>query len=322
MVNTTIATDKRLAGLSLESELLFIKTLPHLDRDGLILGDASVLWAQVCPRRLELLQKTEDAIQEWISTGMVTAYDTDNGRALWFPNFAKNQAGFRYDREQPSVIQCPPGHIRTDDGIVPDDGHQNSNEPPEEIRQSSGETPEEFRQHSGESRAEVKVEVKVKEKGNRNRNKKNEGARSRTGASAIPPEELPPAVRVFVENGGKFRKGKLADGVTTCEERAKSFIADRVADTPDSLRLWGDVVTGYIAAGWKPYSYTVMVTDYYELGRVPGKSRASPGGNGRGKPDLDDKLAEMRRLRDEKTGESAATGVTIECPAWEVAGGN
>ncbi len=263
MLNATVATDKRLAGLSLESELLFLKALPHLDRDGLILGDASILWAQICPRRPELLPMTEAAVVEWIDAGLVVAYETDNGRALWFPNFTKNQAGFRYDREPPSTIDCPPGCIRTADGIVPDGLAHSCDKHPEACRQTSGKHP-------------ANIPLKRREvKENKKRIGKEE--KEITGASARP-SALPPAAQVFEANGGKWATGTLADG-TPKRDRAIVWISERVADTPESLRLWADVVAGYCAQ-WSPHSYTVMVNDYYLKGRVPGEPRASPGGNG------------------------------------------
>ena len=153
MLSTTIATDKRLADLSLIEEYLFLKTVPHLDRDGLILGDASLLWAQVAPRRPNLLSETANAVIAWANADLIIAYDTPDGLALYFPGFAKNQVGFRYDREPASTIACPPGYVRTTAGLVPDGSQQ-----------SSGNLPDNFRQSSGNLPAEVKG-IEVKEKG-------------------------------------------------------------------------------------------------------------------------------------------------------------
>lgn len=154
MVSTTIATDKRLALLSINAEYVYLKTIPHLDRDGLILGDASVLWAKVAPRRPELLPETENCIREWIKQDLVLAYETSDGIALYFPGFIKNQVGMRYEREPESTIQVPPGYERTPSGLVPTSKQQASGTLPEIIRQSSGSYP-----------AEVKLkEVKSKEK--------------------------------------------------------------------------------------------------------------------------------------------------------------
>ena len=153
MISTTVATDKRLADLSLTAEYLYLKTIPHLDRDGLILGDAPLLWGKVAVRRPELLSATEDLISEWLAQdGLVVAYDTPDGCALYFPGFAKNQVGMRYDREPESTISCPPGYARTPAGLVPDGS-----------RDASSNRPADFRQPSGNCPAEVKgIEVKEK----------------------------------------------------------------------------------------------------------------------------------------------------------------
>jgi hypothetical protein len=159
MVSTTVATDKRLADLSLTAEYLYLKTIPHLDRDGLILGDAPLLWGKVAVRRPELLPMTEDLISEWLAQdGLVIAYDTPDGCALYFPGFAKNQVGMRYDREPESTIACPPGFARTPAGLVPDGSRDASGNHPADFRQPSGNHPSEVKG------IEVKREVKGKEK--------------------------------------------------------------------------------------------------------------------------------------------------------------
>lgn len=117
MLNQTVATDKKLNSLSIEAELLYIKTIPHLDRDGLILGDPMLLWAKVCPRRPELMGKVGDLIQEWIAADLVVIYDAGEEQILFFPGFAKNQANMRYEREPASTFPAPPGYRRTSKGL-------------------------------------------------------------------------------------------------------------------------------------------------------------------------------------------------------------
>lgn len=117
MVSTTVATDISLNGMSLEAEYLFLKTVPHLDRDGLILADAPILWGRVCPRRPQFLARIDELVSEWIAAGLVLAYPTADGRALFFPGFAKNQ-NFQYNREGKSSIPPPPGYVRTATGLV------------------------------------------------------------------------------------------------------------------------------------------------------------------------------------------------------------
>lgn len=127
-ISRTIATDKRLSQLSIEAEYLFLKTLPHLDRDGLILAD--VLWATVTPRRPAMAAIIDELCQEWYRTGLAISYETDEGTIIYFPGFAKNQQGMRYDREGPSRYAPPPGMVRTVNGLTP-----------ELLRTNSGPTP-------------------------------------------------------------------------------------------------------------------------------------------------------------------------------------
>lgn len=137
MLNTTVADDVRLNSLSLESHFLFMMTIPHLDRDGLIKADGMVFAGRVFPRRPELLPKMDALIEEWIDCSLVIAYQTDShGRVLCFPNFAKNQIGLRYNREPASELPPPPGYIRSGEGLQRVDSVPPTSTPP------SGGTPD------------------------------------------------------------------------------------------------------------------------------------------------------------------------------------
>ncbi len=73
MLNATIAKDKQLNELSIEAEYIYLKTIPHLDRDGLINGDPALLWSDVCPRRQELMPRMQAIIDEIVASGLVIA---------------------------------------------------------------------------------------------------------------------------------------------------------------------------------------------------------------------------------------------------------
>ena len=164
MLNATIATDNRLARLSLEAEYLYLKSIPHLDRDGLILGDATVLWARVCPRRIELMPDIDALVQEWQALDLVIAYSSSEGQILYFPTFTQNQAGLRYDREPASTLPVPPHYIRTPTGLAPISDRPFIDTAPEDIRQSSGSHPADVRQTAALREVklrEVEVEVEV-----------------------------------------------------------------------------------------------------------------------------------------------------------------
>jgi len=161
MVSQSVATDKRLNELSIEAEYLFLKTIPHLDRDGLITGEAFMLLAKVCPRRQDFIPRMADLIREWVDAELVMTYETDEGDALYFYGFTKNQTGLRYDREAPSMYAPPPGYERTDTGLVPasseDEGQQDNGGDRGTLPTESADdsrtcepTPAELRQNSGE----------------------------------------------------------------------------------------------------------------------------------------------------------------------------
>lgn len=123
-LSTSIADDDRLSRLSLTAELLFLKTVPHLDRDGMISGKAGYLWGRVCPLREDLMPEMQKSIDEWISVGLVVRMATDTGPVLFFPGFLKNNNLLHYDRETPSKFPVPPGYERTAMGLIPEGTEQ------------------------------------------------------------------------------------------------------------------------------------------------------------------------------------------------------
>lgn len=141
-ISESVAKDARLNSLSVEAQLVYLMTVPHLDRDGLIEGDPDVLWGTVCPKRRQFLDRMAEFIQEWAKAGLVLMYDTEDGPVLWFKGFAKNQTGMRYDREAPSKFSPPPSN-----DALP------VCEP----------TPDKLPTNSGISTAQVQVEVEVKD---------------------------------------------------------------------------------------------------------------------------------------------------------------
>jgi hypothetical protein len=142
MTNTTIALDPEFNAMSLEAQFLFLRTLPHLDRDGLIIGQPTALWAMIAPLMPQLLAVMPKSIDEWMAAGFVRVIDTKIGPVLYFKRFHDNQIGMRYDREPPSRIPLPEGIERTHNGLIfpsgnlpaifrQDDGNPPTNCPPE-----------------------------------------------------------------------------------------------------------------------------------------------------------------------------------------------
>lgn len=118
-LSTSIAEDDRLSKLSLMAEFIYLKTIPHLDRDGMITGRPGLLYSRVCPAREELFGGLLALIDEWVAIGLVIRFHSDEGPVLFFPGFLKNNNLPHYSRERASRFPVPPGFIRTDSGLTP-----------------------------------------------------------------------------------------------------------------------------------------------------------------------------------------------------------
>ena len=118
MLNRSVAIDERLNGMSQAAMLFYLMSVPHLDRDGLIDGRPRVLWAQVAPLQDAWLTTAGALVDEWVECGLVVRYG-DGKPVLFFPGFQKNQPRMVYRREQVSQFPCPPGYVRTDEGLEP-----------------------------------------------------------------------------------------------------------------------------------------------------------------------------------------------------------
>ena len=121
IVSKTVADDAALNRLSLEAEWLFLRTIPHLDRDGLIDGRPALLWATVAPLRVTVMDRTPALIDEWVQQGLVLRYEGTDGPILFFRGFRRHQANMPYGNELASRYPPPPGWHRSKVGMVPDD---------------------------------------------------------------------------------------------------------------------------------------------------------------------------------------------------------
>jgi hypothetical protein len=124
-LSVSVAEDDKLSKLSMTAEYVYLKTIPHLDRDGLITGKPGLLYSKVCPTREELFGGLQVIIDEWVQVGLVIRYVTDEGPALFFRGFSKNNNLPHYERERPSRFPAPPGYYRASAGLLP-----NGTEPP------------------------------------------------------------------------------------------------------------------------------------------------------------------------------------------------
>lgn len=98
--------------------MMYLMTIPHLDRDGIINGNPRVLRGRVCPLREDIQSKMPAIINEWVETGIVIKYAAGDDTALWFKGFAKNNPLTHYSREKASKFPPPPGYFRGSKGLI------------------------------------------------------------------------------------------------------------------------------------------------------------------------------------------------------------
>lgn len=143
MLSQKIAEDIDFNGMSIDAQFLFMRTIPFLDRDGLVVGHPGLLWSKIAPLLTQYTSTTASAIEEWISAGFVTKYMDGKTPVLFFKGFAKNQSLTHYDREAPSSFAPPPGYYRTPKGLKPldddDNGGPNPQTPEKPKSSDSGE---------------------------------------------------------------------------------------------------------------------------------------------------------------------------------------
>ena len=133
MLSQSIALDLEFNKMSMEAQFIFMRTIPHLDRDGLVMGNPVALWAKVAPLLPDLMLKTESVVQEWVAANLVISYDSPYGPVLYFKGFSKNQINMHYDRETESPFPPPPGYRRGRKGLEPDSPNNDNNHKPPKI---------------------------------------------------------------------------------------------------------------------------------------------------------------------------------------------
>ena len=162
MISTEIAEDEEFNEMSIDSQFMFIRTIPHLDRDGLIAGNPILLHAKVAPLLQQYGTKMESIINEWINSGFVIRYSDGKKDVLFFKNFSKHQNGMRYDREAVSQFSPPPGYVRTEDGLVALSDESAPVDKKTLPDSNSGNSPADIRSLADEFHVEVEVEVEDK----------------------------------------------------------------------------------------------------------------------------------------------------------------
>jgi hypothetical protein len=294
-INTSIATDTKLNSLSIEAHWLYMMTIPHLDRDGLIIADTYVLFGKVCPRRPEVISRIDALIAEWVACGLVTTYSTDDGIVAYFHGFAKNQQGMTYSREGASVLQAPPGYTRTNSGLTQDELMSNSCNGRAEVKYEY-----EYKDQEGES-----AHVASPEPTNKVIRHKSPHLDLRHFTDGYIPEGTGSnAVEVYYE---RFSINQDAARLNSVKEDDLC----RLCTDLDKLR---DVVTAYSRTSYQAGNVQ-LILDWYTTG-VPDKNK-TPGQARNGALD-EDKKAALRTAASlaRKSIESAQKFKTAIDPAW------
>lgn len=143
MVSKSISHNVQLARVSLEADYLFGRCIPHLDREGRMVGFPALVKATACPLRPEItVEAIPELLQSLSDQGLVRWYEVDGKQVLEFPGFRAHNRGMKLDREAPSRLPAYP-----------------SNNGADLLRTNSGPSPDLVRL----SRREVKEEVEVEE---------------------------------------------------------------------------------------------------------------------------------------------------------------
>lgn len=126
MISRGLAVDYEFNRMPAEAMLLYLLTIPHLDRDGLITGRPASLAALVAPmqRRYAAEEIVLGCIAEWLTAGFVVRYAVKGRDVLFFKGFRKNNIGLEYRNEPVSLFPPPPGYQRGAEGLVPEDAEE------------------------------------------------------------------------------------------------------------------------------------------------------------------------------------------------------
>lgn len=109
-ISKSIAHDWELNNVSFEADYLFMKCVPHLDREGRLTGHPGELKGTVAPLRDEMtIEIIDRCLGELARAGLVLWYQVDGKPVLWFKGFVGNQKNARLEREAVSKLP-PPTH--------------------------------------------------------------------------------------------------------------------------------------------------------------------------------------------------------------------
>lgn len=242
-LSVSIAEDERLNSLSIEAQMMYLMAIPHLDRDGLINGNPSVLRGRACPLREDLINKMPAIIAEWVESGLVISYPTGEGTALWFKGFAKNNPLTHYAREKPSKYPPPPGCIRGEKGIVATADSS--------IPDTSGNSPEASGINPTHARARARAEVGRDR--SRSRDEVEVEGRDEEKAHDAAAPSPPPSLLIFQE---------------FCTKPVNQPQIRAITSAVTDLELWRRVLTEWSVRGYNMGNVKGLL-DWYRDGIPP-----------------------------------------------------
>lgn len=269
MINKTVGIDRRLNGLSIESHLLYLMTIPHLDRDGLIAGDAPLLASIAVPRRTELHPHIDALVQEWIDCELVSRYEGPDTSILFFTGFRDNQS-FQYSKEGASIFPPPPGYVRTVTGLNLEQGKATL-----ERVQSDSRVDQELRTVKlSEDIKEVKLSECV-------------------GTEPEPTEPTQPATVLarasVTRTTGVKPNNKLSPQVNRVVQIIRKYpprqihhLIDAAVDARDDDAFMRKCYEEWLLRGFKGENFA-WLTEWYVSGVIPDRTTSKGGTNGKGR---------------------------------------
>lgn len=145
-LSKSISYSLQLASVSFVTETVFYRCLPHLDVDGRMRGEPSVVRAMIAPLKDSLtLEMLETALAELERAGLLERYTVNGACVIAFPGFDRHQR-LRRDREAPSKLPPKPP--------------EKSRSRPARSRESSNHSAGVLPESSGLSEVEVEGQVK------------------------------------------------------------------------------------------------------------------------------------------------------------------
>jgi len=122
-LSKSISTSEQLGDVSLAADFLFGRCIPHLDRDGRMSGNPTLIKATICPLRPDITEEMiPRLLDELQAVGLLRWYTVDGKQVVEMPSFRKHQRGMKYEREAPSrfpAFSPEPQQVRSRSGVGP-----------------------------------------------------------------------------------------------------------------------------------------------------------------------------------------------------------